>query len=652
MGELSYPSARATVATRTRPAARGGAAPFVFAGVCVLGLGAAHGGYFPSAWGWTVVAAVGVLAWSLTIRAVARPTATEAVFLGALLAAACWYALSAVWGTSSAALDETGRALVYVAGAGAAFSVVRRASAAALLGGVLAGSSAIAVYALGTRLFPDRMGTFDSVAVYRLSTPIGYWNALGLLCAIALLLSLALVASTASPLRAALASAPVPILLATLYFTFSRGSWISLGIGLVVALALDPRRLRLTAAAVAIGLPAAIGVFVASRFPALTHLNSTVARAAHDGHRLALVLLVLVLVAAGLGAELAILRRRVSLPANASRIYAIVLAALAVAAITAGLVQLGGPSAAARRAWHSFAAPPPKTQVNLQSRLFSFSGTYRADLWTAAWHDAQAHPLLGSGAGSYEAYWLAHRTTPLKVKDAHSLYLETLAELGVVGLALLVLALAAPLVAVARARRRPGVAIAAGAYVAYLAGAAVDWDWEITSVTLAALLVGVAILAAARPDEEREASPKLRYGALGVALAVGAAGFVFLVGNMFLSRASTAASAGHWTTAARDAQRASSWLPWSTAPWQQLGEAQLAQGDTAAAQASFRTAIRKDSGDWTLWLDLARASTGKQQTAAFARASGLDPLSPELAAFKRELGTQEGISITATGTAP
>jgi len=649
---LSYPSVGTAARARVRADLRSGVAPFGIGTFGVLGLGAANGGYFPTSWGWAILALAAVLVWSLAMRAVAWPTATEAAFLGGLLGLACWFAVSAAWGTASNSLDETLRAVLYVVGAASAFALVRRLATPALLAGALTGTTFVAAYALTTRLFPDRIGTFDSVAGYRLATPIGYWNALGLLCAIALLLSLALVASTASPVRAALAAAPAPILLATLYFTFSRGSWISLGIGLALALALDPRRLRLTATAAAIGLPAAIGVFVASRSSALTHLNSTVARAAHDGHRLALVLLVLVLVAAGLGAGLAMLRRRVSLPASASRIYAIALVVLAVAGVTAGLVELGGPSAAARRAWHSFAAPPPKTQTNLQSRLFSFSGNGRADLWTAAWHDAQAHPLLGSGAGSYEAYWLAHRTTPLQVKNAHSLYLETLAELGVVGLALLVLALGAPLVAAVRARRRPGVAIAAGAYVAYLAGAAVDWDWQITSVTLAALLVGVAILAAARPDEEREASPKLRYGALGVMLAIGAAGFVFLVGNMFLSRASTAASAGHWTVAARDAQRASSWLPWSTAPWQQLGEAQLAQGRTAAAQASFRTAIRKDSGDWNLWLDIARASAGKQQAAALARASKLDPLSPEIATFKSELGSQGGISITAAGAKP
>jgi O-Antigen ligase len=633
---------------------REGVSTFAIGAVAIVALGAAHGGYFPTAWGWAVVALVAVLAWSLTLGEPRAPTSPERVYLGSLFAFACWLALSGIWGTSAAAIDEGVRVLVYVAGAALALTTVRRKTGSVLLAGVLAGATALACYALATRLFPDRIGTFDSIAGYRLATPIGYWNALGLLCAIAALLAVGLAASSSSPVRAALAAAPVPVLLATLYFTFSRGSWIALGVGLVVAIALDPRRIRLTATALAVGVPAALGVLAASRSAPLTHLQSTVALAAHDGHRLALLLVAFVVASAALSAALVLARNLVSIPPRVSRIYPVALAAAGVIAVVVVLVDVGGPSAAARRAWDSFAAPPPKTQVDLGKRLFSFSGNGRADLFRAAWHDATAHPIIGSGAGSYEAYWLAHRTVQMKVRNAHSLYLETLAETGIIGLAILLLALGAPLVAAVRARKRRGVAAATGAYVAYLAGAAVDWDWQITSVTLAAIFVGVALLAAARPDEEheREASPLLRYSVLSAAVAIGVVGFVFLVGNMFLSRATSAASDGKWTAAAHDAHRASTWLPWSTQPWKQLGEAQLASGHVVLAQSSFRKAIAKDDGDWSLWFDLARASTGTGQRAALAHATKLDPLSPEIVAFRSDLDSQSGISITASGSNP
>jgi hypothetical protein len=647
MAEMSYATASAASRGDRAIALRRGVAPFTLGAVAVVGLGAANGGYFATSWSWPILAFAAIVLWAANGRERERATGTEPAFVAGLLALAIWFAVSSLWGVSSSALGQTFRVLVYAAGAAAALGLVRQASVRALLAGTLTGTSAIALYALGTRLFPDRIGSFNSVAVYRLSAPLGYWNALGLLCVIGLLLSLALTTSAPSPARAAAAALPAPVLLLTLYFTFSRGSWISLGVGLVLAVALDPRRVRLTAATLALVIPSAIGVLLASHSNALTHEGATVVRAAHDGHRLALIVLFLVVASALLAAGVNISVSRVTLPAAAAGVYAIVLAAAAVIALIAVLVHFGGPAGAARRTWDSFASPPPKSQPDLQKRLFSFSGNGRAPLWRAAWHDFEAHPIIGSGAGSYQDYWLLHRTTPLQVKNAHSLYLETLAELGIVGFVLLIVALAAPLVAAFRMRKTPGLAVATGAYVAYLVGASVDWDWQLASVTLASLFVGVALLAAARTGEERELSPRVRYGVMGVAAAIGAAGFVFLVGNLFLSRASDAAAKGNWTVAAHDAQRASDWLPWSTAPLDQLGEAQLGAGTLAAARASFDKAIAKDPGDWNLWFDLARASSGTAQTAALAHASKLDPLSPEVAAFKTELGTQGGIGITA-----
>ena len=122
----------------------------------------------------------------------------------------------------------------------------------------------------------------------------------------------------------------------------------------------------------------------------------------------------------------------------------------------------------------------------------------RPEYWRVAVSAAADQPLLGSGAGSFDDYWLEHRTIPAYVRDAHSLYLETVAELGMVGLALLLVALGAPLAAVARARDRRRVATAASAYVAFLVHAGLDWDWEMPVTTFAGLACGGALLVAAR----------------------------------------------------------------------------------------------------------------------------------------------------------
>ncbi len=124
----------------------------------------------------------------------------------------------------------------------------------------------------------------------------------------------------------------------------------------------------------------------------------------------------------------------------------------------------------------------------------------RPSYWRVALEDAATHPLVGSGAGSFDDFWVEHRPIPANVRDAHSLYLEVLAELGPVGLVLLLALLAAPLVAAARLRARPVVAAAAAGYLAYLVHAGLDWDWEYPVVTLAGLASGAALLIAARTE--------------------------------------------------------------------------------------------------------------------------------------------------------
>ncbi|MBA2460351.1 MAG: O-antigen ligase family protein [Actinobacteria bacterium] len=128
-------------------------------------------------------------------------------------------------------------------------------------------------------------------------------------------------------------------------------------------------------------------------------------------------------------------------------------------------------------------------------------GEERAWYWHVAWQEAADSPLFGRGAGTFELSWLERQPVPWNVLDAHSLYLEMLAELGVIGVLLVALALAPPLVAALRDARAPA---AAGGYVAFLVHAGLDWDWEMPAVTVAGILCGSAILLAhsrARVDD-------------------------------------------------------------------------------------------------------------------------------------------------------
>jgi O-antigen ligase len=594
--------------------------------VAVAAVAAAQGGYFATSWGWSTLA----FAWAAALALVLRSRNELGVFDGLLLAGivlfAGWIWLSATWSVAAPGTYLEGEhVLVYVTAVAAALLLVRRRAVPQLLGGILAGISVISVYALATRLIPDRLGVFDPIAGYRLETPLGYWNGLGILAAMGILLAVGFAARAESLLARALAGGSLGVLVPTLYFTYSRGAWIALGFGLGVALAVDPRRLQLAATLVAVAAAPALAVVVGSRIGSLTHTTAALPTAAHDGHRYALGVLGAAVVAGLAALAIGIVERRVEVPPRVRFVWAALVVAVLAAALGGIFARYGSPPTIARHAWHAFSAPP-KDQPNLNARLFSLSGNGRVQLWKAAWHESQAHPWLGSGAGTYEPWWLKHRTTQLSVRDAHSLYLETLGELGPFGLALLAFVLMVPLAAVARVRRHRLVPIALAAYTAFLLHAAVDWDWELTAVTLTGLLCGIAAVVAARDGSERRLALGVRAVTVAAVVAVAGLAFVGLVGNIALARSAHAAAHGNWARSASQARRAANWAPWSSEALKRLGEAQLALGRTAAAERTFRQAIAKNPRDWELWNDLSQAATGTASERAFAVAKRLNPL--------------------------
>ena len=128
----------------------------------------------------------------------------------------------------------------------------------------------------------------------------------------------------------------------------------------------------------------------------------------------------------------------------------------------------------------------PERLASVQSNRFEY--------WRVAVDAFAEHPLQGAGSGSFRTEWLRERPIPESVRDAHSLYLETAAELGIVGLAALALFIGGVAV-MARRARAPGAVAALALYAAH---AAIDWDWEMPALTLFALVLA-ASLAGARP---------------------------------------------------------------------------------------------------------------------------------------------------------
>jgi hypothetical protein len=622
------------------------AAPGLLAAAVLTPLAAGNGGYFPPAWGWSAAA----LLWAAAIAVLARDeiaiTAAEAVSMAAFGLLTVWMLLSASWsGDAASAVLEAERTLVYVSGLAALLLVARRGEAiGSLLAGALVAVTIACAYGLVGRLFPSVHAVGGIADTGRLAEPVGYWNGLGILAAMGAIVALGL-AAHARPIAGRVAAAcALPVVTVALYFTYSRGAWIALGFGLACAIAVDRRRWFLLATALAQTPWIAAGVAVAATSPALTHAASPVGRAASEGHVLALVLVACTAAAGAAAWALRIVERRFRPSPGMTRAGHRATLAAAVLLILVALVRFGSPVTIAGDLYDRFNAPPPggfngtagHVGRSLNLRLFSLSGNARAGLWRIAWHDVQAHPILGAGAGTYERYYLEHRDTGLKVKNAHNLYLETLADLGPVGLLLLVAGLGAPLVAGIRARGEPLVPVALGGFTAYLLHAGADWDWQMTAITLTALTCAAGLLTSTPRARWRLSitSRPVRGGLLAAVALLAVLALVGLRGNAAAAASQRAASTHHWAAAESDARTAVAWAPWSAEARVALGLALLGEGRDAAARDAFQAAIARDSTSWQAWLDLARTSQGAQRARALAMAERLDPREPQVLAFR------------------
>jgi hypothetical protein len=269
-------------------------------------------------------------------------------------------------------------------------------------------------------------------------------------------------------------------------------------------------------------------------------------------------------------------------------------------------------------------------------------------LWGEAIREFETRPLIGRGAGSYGQWWTEHRSIALAAQDAHSLYLETLGELGLVGLALLLGAFVAGLVTAGRRLVRVGGeerAVLAGvtaAFVAYAVAAGVDWMWELTIVSVVAcaclgLAVGPATAPAVRPRlAEPGERPPSRYGRFGLGVGALVAGWLLicaiavpLLSGFKISTSQDAAGRGDLAGAVAAAADARSIQPWSSTPYQQLALIEEQAGNFGAARAWIRKAIQHNPDEWLLWFTAARIQTEQGAVAAarrsLAKARELNP---------------------------
>lgn len=611
----------------------------------VVAIGQADGGYFPTAWGWCALTLAWIAAIAFIVGAGSALGRLELVFLGSLLLLVGWTALSISWSSDvEQSVLEVQRALVYLVGVLAALLVVRRRSVSHLLAGLLAGICVLSVHGLATRLFPASGAGFEEITLNRLAAPIGYANALGLLAGMGVLLALGFAAHGRSLIGRAAAASVLPLLLTTAYFTYSRGSALALAVGLVAAVALDPRRLAFVTTSLSVALPAGAAVWLAWRAPGLTDARATRALIADEGRQLAVALLLMTIASAAIVLAVGMIESRVRVPRAVRLVYGGLLACVVLALVAGTVAHHGGPAPLVDKAYRSFNREPPVAATtgepaDLNRRLARIGSTERVRYWRVARRQYHQHRWVGSGAGTYRQFWLRYRPVNSQARDAHSLYLETLAQLGWPGLALVVAFLAVPLAGAVRARSQPLAVGAFGAYAAYLVHTGIDWHWEMPIVTLIALLCGAALIVARDDRGRRRRAIPTRWRAAGVAATMAVAVFsaIGLVGNRSLAAATDAVDAGDFRAGEAHARKAAGWAPWSAQARHQLGRAQVGAGKVRQGRAKLREAIEMNSADWRIWYDLGIASSGRERRRAFVTAARLNPMEDDIEAL-REAG--------------
>ncbi len=350
-------------------------------------------------------------------------------------------ALSVVWSVQpDNSWHDAGRMLAYSAVFGAAIALARVAPERwpALLGGLALAAVVVCGYALATKVFPGKLAPSNTYA--RLEEPFGYWNAIGLAAAMGAICCMWLGARRGGhALLSALAYPAMGLLLLTLMLAYSRGALAAFAVGVVLWLVLVPLRLRGAAVLILGALGAgAVGAWDFSTH-ALSSEKVSLAERATAGHQLGalLVAMLVALALAGLAIGFATGRRAPS-PALRRRAGAVLLALIALAIIAfAGALAHSqrGLTGSVSHAFDSLTNPNAKPPSNTPDRLTAMASV-RARYWKEALQVFDAHPVLGSGAEGYAAAHLRFRAETLSVRHAHGFVVQTLADLGLVGLAL------------------------------------------------------------------------------------------------------------------------------------------------------------------------------------------------------------------------
>jgi hypothetical protein len=596
---------------------------------------------------WIVAVSAG---WGL-LPVIRRPDRSARAAMLLFAGFTAWTALGITWSISS------GRSFEDLALVSCYFGIlvlavqIHRERRQALRQTVAAVATAIVIIALvavASRLWPHLFSGSQASnrlpgASARLAWPIGYWNGLAALMAIGLPLLLGLATSARTQWARSAAAAAIPVLALCAALAQSRGALVEGAVGVAAFIALAPQR---AAKLVTCAITACGGALLVSYTLGQDAIKNNLGPShSHQAWMVALAT-VAICAAVGLaraGADRIMMRLTFPrLPTLSARQTRTAWAAALVLLVIVGIAAHG--PAHISHAWDSFKSA---SGANTTNHFASSGGEGRYQFWTAGIDSAKSHPFTGSGPGTFQLDWLPRATVPVYTTNAHSLYVETYAELGLVGFLLLSAFLLTAVVVLVRqairghAEARLSAAAAGAGLAAFLVGAAIDWLWQLPAiVAVVLLLIGAGI---APREEAGPRSPdslagtsllRMRWPVRALAVVVSlacvfAAGYPLLV-SRDITNSSNALKAGDTAAAVSDARDAVSLESGSAAAQLQLAESLSFAERYTAAIAAARAATLAEPQGWSNWYALGRlyADVGRPAAAqsAYARARSLNPM--------------------------
>jgi Flp pilus assembly protein TadD len=596
----------------------------------------------------------------------------------ALFALAIYTAFSLIWSVDPAnSWIEANRTFAYAATFAGAVAAVRLVGHRwrSVIAGVLLATIAVSIYALASKVFPASLDASDVYA--RISQPFGYWNAVGVTAALGVVPCLWLGARREGHgVLNALAAPALTALIVTLMLSYSRGALVAAIVGAALWFVFVPLRLRALAVLAVGGLAAAPVVIWTYRQPLLTDDHVVLGSRTFWGHRLGVVLVAALIAAFVAAILLRFAAERWPLTAASRRrlgiavLVALALVPFAVVGVLAHSQR--GFTGSISHGWNTLTNPNATQPVTNPGRLVDASNDH-ALYWSYALDVFRTSPAFGAGAGAYPIADQRFMTGPALAMQAHSYVFQTLADLGIVGLALSLLLAGAWLAGARRAigplrPRAPGADVAerigmvtlAAVVVTFTIHSATDWTWFVPGDAIVALwcagwVVGRGPVAVRMPRLSLRAASAARPLAIVAAVVALAIGFATAwaqwqplrseqaadAGNIALGNAQTALSNRETATGQRelaiarqDELTAISRNPLDITPLSALGYVYAFAGQDKLAHATFLREVRLQPSNTNAWQDLAQyySAVGNYAgaTDALGTALYLAPQQPDL----------------------